>query len=1074
MNTATNYDRIGQALRLYADVMKGYVLGQLKKEYGTGKGWLEAYLGSFRSDERRGNVVKTLQNVSKPEEAFDINHVRDVLLGHRELFSRDFGRMYSSTVTYADEITQVRNAWAHQQEIDPYEAERALGSIFKVLDKIGAADAAKQVRELRENVLPKQQIAQELPAWWRLAEPHDDIRKGNFDENTFAAKLDDVVGEKAPPEYLHADEFYQKTYLTEELRGLLKDTLKRLAKTGGEAVVQLKTPFGGGKTHALIALYHLVKKAADVEDLPDIQTLLKEVNLEHVPHAKTVVLVGTDLNVQGRKTEDGLTLRTLWGELAYQLGGKAAYQKIEASDKARTSPGKETLRSLLEGQKALLLMDEILVYQVKAAGVEVGDTTLQAQTFAFLQELTEVVGGVQGVALITTFPESKIEYYDHEQSEPVFDRLEKIFGRVQAIRIPVQGEEILEVVRRRLFEKIDDTKAKQVIAQYQSLYTAHREDLPSEVRSSDFGRRMMRAYPFHPELISVLYERWGTLQTFQKTRGVLRLLARVIEYGYMSPAARPLISLGDVGLEDGNLRTTLTSILKDANWDAVIAADIAPGKAQQLDKEIGGEYARYRLSQAVTSGIFMYSHSGGGSERGVTEPRLRLALLQPEGITSVLVSDALSRMKDKLYYLYGNGGWSFKAQPNLNSVLAERTSQVKPEVALDKLKEALTSKIGTGLFKAFVWSTDSREVSDNTSLKVVLLSPSQSSDDKDENERTRFVIQQNASGSPRINKNTLLYLAGERRDFNKALDVAKLLLALEDVSSDKGLVLSADQKEDLRQRLQRTREQLPELAKAAYTLLYEPINNQGECRIHNLSATVKTQATLQSAVVETLKSEDRLLASIDPALLVSYEPYQLWMADQETLSLRNLRDYFDRYPHLPMLESTDVLKAAIIKGVQNGLFEAALKAEQGYTKVWRRTNPPSEGDLFFADHYLLTRPGVIPLPQEPTPAPNASATTGQVTAPTASVSSSVTATKPSSTSGSKTIRHVQLTFNNLPVSDVADLVSIVGALEDAGGTVTLNVLISAVNGNGLDKTMLELNVREVLSQLNLNPEWQEN
>jgi predicted AAA+ superfamily ATPase len=384
------------------------------------------------------------------------------------------------------------------------------------------------------------------------------------------------------------------------------------------------------------------------------------------------------------------------------------------NDRAQTSPGKETIRALLEGQKALILVDELLEYQVKAAGVRVGDTNLQAQTFAFLQELTEVVGSASGVALITTFPESQTEYYDHEQAEQVFNRLEKIFGRVQAVRIPVQGEEILEVVRRRLFENIDEAKAKQVIAQYQSLYTTHREDLPSEVRSSDFGKRMMRAYPFHPELITVLYERWGTLQTFQKTRGVLRLLARIIEYSYMSPAARPLISLGDVGLEDGNLRTTLTSILKDANWDAVIAADIAPGKAQQLDKEVGGEYARYRLSQAVTSSIFMYSHSGGGSERGVTEPRLRLALLQPEGITSVLVSDALSRMKDKLYYLYSNGGWSFKAQPNLNAVLAERTSQVKPEAALEKLKEALTSKIGAGLFKSFVWATDSREVSDNT------------------------------------------------------------------------------------------------------------------------------------------------------------------------------------------------------------------------------------------------------------------------------------------------------------------------------------------------------------------------
>lgn len=1067
----TNSDRVGEALKLYADTLRTYVIRKLKERHGTGQAWLEAYLGSFRSDERRANVVRSMQSAGSPEDAFDLTHVKDLFLGNRDVFAPDFGRDFSRAVTWADEVTDVRNAWAHQGALEPDDVTRALDSMSRVLLKIGDKEAAKRMKDLRDDVSPQQAPAGTLPAWWRLAEPHEDIRQGNFDESTFAAKLDDVLAGKAPPEYQLAEPFFTKTYLTNELKGLLRDTMRRLAGTGGEAVVQLRTPFGGGKTHALIALYHLVKKAADVEDMPDIQKLLEDAGLEHIPHARVAVLVGTDLSAQGREAEKGLRLNTLWGEMAYQLGGARAYEVVRAADEARTSPGKETLRKLLETiGKALVLMDEVLVYQVKAAGVTVGQTTLQAQTFAFLQELTEVVGSVPGAALVTTFPESFVEYYDHAEAPAVFQRLDKIFGRVQAVRIPVQGEEIFDVVRRRLFEKVDDPKG--VIAAYQDAYRQHRDDLPSEVRSGEYGKRMLRAYPFHPELITVLYERWGTLQTFQKTRGVLRLLARVIEYGYMSAAARPLITIGDVGFEDPDLRSTVTDILKDANWDPVISGDITPGKAAQLDKELGGEYARQRLCQTVTSAIFMYSHSGGGGDRGVAEPRLRLALLQPEGITTLLIGDALARMKDRLYYLYGNGDWKFRAQQNLNAVLADRMGQVTPEDAQAKFREAVSSRTGGGLFKSVMWPSDHRDVPDNNQLKMVLLSPKETSDDKDENERLRHQIQQNAAGSPRVHKNTLVYLAGEKRDVMRAIDAARILLALEEVSQDRGMVLSEDQREDLAERLRRAREQLPELAKAAYSVLYEPIDAQGSMRLHMMGAAVKTQPSLHAAVTETLRDQDHLLAALDPALLVQFEPYRLWPEDEDTIDLRNLREYFERYPHLPMLESLDVLKQAIVRGVQNGLLEAAVKAEKGYGAVWRRGNPPRPEDLFFANHYVLARTGVIP--REEAPAPAGDAAPGPAAGPGASPAvGTPSGPTPGAKPGAKTPTAVRLRFDDLEIAQLPVLVDVASALEDAKGKVGIAVVITASNPGGLDETLLDLSVRELLMQHGLAATWEE-
>ena len=959
----TDTDRVSKALKIYSDVMRVYMLDKLKAHYGAGKEWLEAYLSSFRSESRVQGVIETLKNSGKPEDAFDINHVKDLLLAHKHVFGDDFKRSLNKAATWAEEVTDVRNKWAHQEDIPADDVTRSLDSISRILISIGAEDKAQTVKGLRDGVLPEQVVSQAvtqtvtqtptqtptqtatqtpsaLPEWWRFADPHEDIKKGGFDESTFAARLDDVVKGKASPEYGRADEFFAKTYLTEELKGLLADTLRRLAGTGGEAVVQLRTPFGGGKTHALIALYHLVKAAADVEDMADVRELLRGVGLEHVPHARTAVIVGTDAEVGGYSPEAGVTIHTLWGELAYQLGGSSGFEVMRESDAAQVAPTKSALAALFSRYgKVLVLLDELLVYQVRAAGVRVGETSLQAQTFAFLQALTEAVGSTPGVALVTTFPESHIEYYDAEGAQGAFDRLNKIFGRVEATRVPVQGEEIFEVVRRRLFSGIDEEGAGRTVAAYRKLYEQHQHDLPSGARSGAYAARMKRAYPFHPELIDVLYERWGTLQSFQKTRGVLTLLARIIEFGYRSGHAGPLIGLGEVGLEDPQLRATITHILRGTNWDPVIVSDIVPeeGKAFVLDRERGGEYAKLRLAQTVVTAIFMYAHSGGG-ERGVGEPRLRLSLIRPGGVTPTLLSDALARLKGRLYYLYGDGSWTFRAQANLNAVLSERMGQIEARAVRERLGSALASKAGGGVLKPYLWPESHKDVPDTQGLKLVVLSP-EAAVGSGELERLMDTIQNNHASGPRINKNGLLYLAGRAEDFSRVEGAARTLLALEDIERDRGLSLSDDQRRDLTERLNKARSSLPEAAKACYNKLYEPLDAASrDYRVHDVSAPVKTSPTLTAAATEVLRGEDRLLNALDPALIIS-GPYGLWPEEDESLPLRNLREYFLRFPHLPYLENDDVLRDAVVRGVKNGLFEAGLKEmaaskEAGLKEGW--------------------------------------------------------------------------------------------------------------------------------------------
>ena len=873
-----NVENLATALKTYSDTMRDYLIGTLKQHYPDDRAWFETYLEALGSRQRE-NVLTTLQKRKdngedvKPEDVFDIIHVKNLLLGQRGLFQEQFGRSFNRVVTWADEIVDVRHEHSHQRDIAPNDLTRALDSMVRILDMIGAEDNAKQLAEnMRELAAPVHHVNQtSLQPWWQAAEPHRDIRKGHFDESTFAAQLGQVVSGDAPSEYQRADNFFKKTYLTRELRGLLVDTLKRLADVGGEAVVQLRTPFGGGKTHTLIALYHLIDSAADVEDEDDIQGVLKEAGLEHIPHARVAVMVGTEMDVQPREVEAGVTIHTLWGDVAYQLGGKDGYEQVRAADESRVSPSGASLRTLLaQHKRVLILFDELLVYQVKASAIKVEDSNLQAQTFAFLQTLTEAVSSSRGCAFVTTFPESHIEYYDHDNAEVVFDTLGKILGRIEAARVPVQGEEIFEVVRRRLFEIIDESSTKAVIAAYQDVYEDYADDLPDHVRSSEYGKRMQRAYPFHPEVIDVLYERWGSMQTFQKTRGVLRLLARVIEYSYMSPSARPLISLGDVGLDDPDLRATITGILRGGNWDPVIAADIVPesGRAYLLDKERGDHYAKQRLAQTISTAVFMYSHAGGG-ERGVQQTRLNLALSHPEGINPTFISDALARLRERLYYLYGSDSqrYVFRVQANLNAVLNERTSQVKPELVSRTLKRALEQKIGRDLFQTIIWPQETRDVADNTTLKLVLLPLSVSAQDTDALHRQGYLIHNQAAG-PRINKNTVIVMAAKPEDVARAKAVARELLALEDISEDRGLELSEDQRRELNTRLSRVQSALPEAAKAMYTVLYDAKDSTGErFDTYDLSALVKTASTLNRAVIDHLKNEDRLLEALDPALI---------------------------------------------------------------------------------------------------------------------------------------------------------------------------------------------------------------
>jgi predicted AAA+ superfamily ATPase len=762
-----------------------------------------------------------------------------------------------------------------------------------------------------------------LKPWRQVVTPHADIRQGKFDPSTFAADLGEVLAGRGAVDYRDASAFFGKTYLTGGLSRLLIDVMQRLAGTGkAEAVIQLQTAFGGGKTHTLLAGYHLFKKPAEVGKLPQIKALVNAAGLKQIPTASVACLVGTALNVSGR---------TFWGELAYQLGGEKLYADVALDDERRIAPGTKLLGDLLnKAGPCLILLDEILVYLVKAGGVKVGESTLRGNTLTFLQELSIAVANCPHAVMIATLTSQLAEFFE-EGGERVYESLEKVLGRVEKVRQTVEGTEIYEVIRRRLFENLGDTEEHKKTAEaYWAMYRKLGEDVPSSCREPAYRDDIIKAYPFHPELIHVLYERWGTIPEFQRTRGVLRLLADVIANLYQAKDNEALIQSGSVNLGASAVRGELVKHTGSSSvYISVIDSDISGShaKAPEIDRQLGSEYAKESVSEKLARAIFMYSFSGG-QQRGAILPQLRVAVLNPE-MAPPFVSDALDRMTKRLWYLYhDNGLYRFDSRPNLNRILVDREEMIRsePEKVRDFAKTTLNSLIGEAVFRVYRYPTEDRDVADEPRLSLVVLDFDQTATEEGLPQETEaFVsrILKQHGKSFRKHANVLIFLAPDSQRASEVIDAARRLLALRSIDDHKPTKnqLSDEQLRDLAGRLKEAEARLPAALTTAYRHVLVPYKNKA-IRCIDMGIAVG-KAALSQRVLEKLKDEQKILDKLDPAILIG-ERFGLWPVDQETVNVRTLADYFTQLTHLPMLLGASVLPECLAKGVQRGLFAYAL------------------------------------------------------------------------------------------------------------------------------------------------------
>ncbi len=721
-----------------------------------------------------------------------------------------------------------------------------------------------------------------------VAIPHKDILEGRLTMDVFAADLWEVYKGRAVEDYQNPDVFFNKTYLTAGLKNLLKIAAGRLKGEGGDPVIQIQTPFGGGKTHSLIALYHAFTNPDSVK--PYFEDALK---------ANVIVIVGTAISP---REENGKITGTLWGEIEKQLEGE-----IKELDQP-IAPGRENLRKVLEKhQPVLILMDEVLEYVAKAAGIKtgykelkVGDTNLAAQTIAFMQELTETVKSLDKALLVVTLPASVMEYPDEEKAEALLSKLQKVAGRVEKIYAPVSGDEIYEVIRRRLFSNVDEIAAKEIVNEFIEYY--EREGIV--IDKAEYREKMLRSYPFHPEVIDLFHRRWGSLPTFQRTRGVLRILSLAVYK--LKDSSIPLIRPCDFDLSFDELSEELIKHI-GREYESVLRADITAKDAnsKKVDRSLGSTYQGLKLATKLASAIFLYSFSGG--ERGVTLGELKLSCADVN-IPSSVITEVVDSLSTSLYYLWKeNGRYVFKSQPNLNKLVISKMSEIEEPELREQIKALLQKYAGKSL-PVYIWPKISKDIPDTEEFKLVILPT---------NDRELITdILNNYGENPRVNKNTVFFLApieSERYAFESWL---RRKLAWESISKDKSLNLTPAQKKEVDKSVKEMEKEERDNLRKFYRLVFIPAKELKEIDLG--IPMFGDKRPLSSEILERLKADGEIVEKLSPFLIL-----EKYLGSKDYLKLEQLYKTLLSTPGEPRISRDSFIKS-IKDGVKDGHFGFGL------------------------------------------------------------------------------------------------------------------------------------------------------
>lgn len=827
-----------------------------------------------------------------------------------------------------------------------------------------------------------------LKPWREVVQPHEDVLDGKFDESEFAADLTKVVAGVARAEYQNPVRFFERTVVTEGMGLLLQSVMKRLAGQGGDPVVQLQTAFGGGKTHTMMAVLHVARGEVPASSLQGIAPLLDKAKVTSLPKAKVAVLDGNQLAPSEPRKHGAIKARTLWGELAWQLGGKDGYDLVAASDEKGTSPGKEVLADLLtRNGPCVILMDETVAYLRQLEHGKSYEGGTYSSNLSFLQALTEAVSRVPNAMLLASLPESMMEVGD-QVGKDALDAVQKLFGRIEAVWKPVGTDEAFEIVRRRLFKTDQNTAARDAVcAAFAELYTTHGDKFPTEAKDGAYLRRLKASYPIHPEIFERLYQDWSGLPKFQRTRGVLRLMARLVHSLWRHDNRDLLILPGSIPLDDTQVRNELVKYLPNG-WEPILDKDIdgpnaAPRAIDDRTPTLGSIQACRRAART----IFLASAPSVASQtvRGIGVERVRLGCAQPEQ-SPARYDDALKRLTDELHNLYtGNDRYWFDLRANLRREMEDRMHRFEAKQHLyPEIENRLRKAVKCSVVDAVHVFADSKDVPDKPELRLVVLDPEHGHKRKDINSlgvAGATAMLGKHGEKPRENQNCLLFLAPDQNVVGSLKEHVRRFLAWQQIVEETdALNLDKHHEKEAKKHLEEASSRVDACLKETYRYLLVPLQEvdsgspgpvQWEDEALNLSL-----GSYDKAITTTTREREWIIGAWAPTHLANL--LQRWFWKSDSLAVSALKVWRDtcRYLYLPRLAKQDVFVQTIRDGVIHRDFFAFAAGTERDAKRLTGLLFGKAGGVYLDDTALLVHPEVAALAEKEQFAEQAATSTG--------------------------------------------------------------------------------------------------
>ncbi len=939
----TNHERVGKALDLLTAGLQPFVERELRTT--AAPDWF--------AETKRALADSQLQLLGTPDKPqWDAAAILVTMWNQwNSVFRKTLGQAERTLVS---ELREVRNRWAHQRPFSTDDAYRALDSTARLLTAVSASqadDVEKMKMELLRVRFDEQvrtekrktagttietQAQAGLKPWREVVNPHKDVASGKYQQAEFAADLWQVHLGEGSDEYKKPVEFFRRTYLTESLKGLLSGAAQRLSGAGGDPVVQLQTNFGGGKTHSMLALYHLFSGTAPGE-LLGVDAVLQHAGVTQLPKVKRVVLVGNKISPGNPVTKpDGTAVRTLWGELAWQLGGKRAFARVAADDERATSPG-DALRELFnEYAPCMILIDEWVAYarQLHDQGDLPGGSF--ETHFSFAQVLTESAKLARQCLLVISLPASDTTGSPHTQSDDIevggergrdaLVRLRNAVGRVEASWRPASAEEGFEIVRRRLFEPpVEQSQfvARDSVAKaFFDLYRTQQQEFPSECRDADYEKRLKAAYPIHPEIFDRLYNDWSTLVKFQRTRGVLRLMAAVIHSLWEKGDRSPLILPSNIPIDDPRVQFELTRYLSD-NWVPVIEKDVdGPNSVPlRIDAETPN-LGKYSACRRVARTIYLGSApTSKAANKGLEDRRIKLGCVMP-GESPAIFGDALRRLSTAATFLYQDSArYWYSTQPTVTKLADDRAEQLKadPDAVAEEVGKLLRNDLRkTGDFsRVHPLPRTSGDMPDDKDARLVVfgIEYPHSKDTVSPALAAAQEFLQNRGTTPRIYRNTLVFLAADKIRLQDLDEAVRRYLAWSSIVDEADTMnLDPHQLKQANSQKEGAHGAVVARLPETYQWLIVPTQVNPQASVEWQTFRLTGQDGLAIRASKKLRNDELLISGLAASRLrLELDQVPLWREDH--VSIQQLTEDFARYLYLPRLKDTGVLTEAVRGGL---------------------------------------------------------------------------------------------------------------------------------------------------------------